>query len=86
MTMLPYVGAQASAPASKPVKDWMSRKEAAAYLTRIGYPIAPKTLANMAANNNAGNGPAYLRARWRVVQYRRADLDLWVNREMVRVG
>jgi hypothetical protein len=67
-------------------KEWLSRKEAAAYLTSIGRPIAPQTLAHMAVNDNARGGPPYVRIRWSIVKYRRADLDGWARREMQRVG
>lgn len=73
------------APKSKPDKDWMSRKEAANYLTRLGCRISAKTLANMASNNNAGKGPSYTRIRWGLVQYKRDDLDEWAQKEMVKV-
>jgi hypothetical protein len=70
---------------AKPEKDHMSRKEAAAYLTRIGCPMAPKTLANMASKDNAGGGPPFDRNGWKMVQYRRADLDAWAAARRVRV-
>lgn len=71
---------------AKPQKDWFSRKEAAIYLTQIGCKIAPKTLENLSANNNAGKGPSFTRNGWKMVQYSRDDLDAWARRRMVRVG
>jgi hypothetical protein len=71
---------------AKPVKDWLSRKEAAIYLSSIGCRISPRTLANLAANNNAGKGPPFKRFRWKLVQYRRLDLDTWAQRECVEVA
>ena len=65
--------------------DQLSRKEAAAYLTKLGCPISAQTLANMACNDNAGGGPGFLRFRWRTVRYRRGDLDEWAKRQSVRV-
>lgn len=71
---------------TKPQKEWLSRKEAAIYLTQIGCRIAHKTLENLSANNNAGKGPAFTRNGWKMVQYRREDLDIWAAARMVRVG
>lgn len=73
------------APKSKPDKDWMSRKEAANYLTRIGFPISARVLEKKAANNNAGKGPPFDRLGWKRVRYAKADLDDWAKRETVRV-
>lgn len=67
-------------------KLWLSRKEAAAFLTRSGYRISPKTLANMAANNNAGHGPSFTRYSWRNISYNRLELLQWVERQTVRVA
>lgn len=69
----------------KPDKEWMSRKEAAHYLTKIGCPISWMTLANMASNNNSGKGPSFSRFRWSSVRYHRDDLDKWAKKEMIRV-
>jgi hypothetical protein len=65
---------------------WLTREEAAAYLRRIGCPISGKTLANYAANGNAGHGPAYRRSGWRTVRYCQSDLDSWVQRAVVNVA
>ncbi len=66
-------------------RNWLNRKEAAAYISERGIKISAKTLANLAANGNAGKGPAFTQARWRTVLYARADLDSWLAREMRRV-
>lgn len=55
----------------------MPRKQAAAYLCACGYPITAKTLANKAANANAGKGPPFTQLDWRTVRYDRVDLDTW---------
>lgn len=73
-------------PAARPEKDFLNRKEAANYLTRHGYPIAPQTLAKYACDNNAGNGPPYNRNGWGIQAiYARSDLDEWKRRKGVRV-
>lgn len=59
--------------------DWLTRKMAAAFLTSIGAPLAPQTLAKLAANNNGGNGPPFTRTRWKIVRYRKADLRQWAE-------
>lgn len=73
-------------PRQKPLKDFYSRKEAAAYLTSIGYRIAPKTLANLAQNDNAGKGPSFERIGWGMVRYARVALDEWAAARTVRVA
>lgn len=73
-------------PRQKPLKDFYSRKEAAAYLTANGYPIAPQTLANFASNENRLNGPAFERIGWGNVRYARVDLDEWAARKTVKIA
>lgn len=65
--------------------EYLTRKEAAGYLARIGCPISSATLQKYAANNNAGGGPAFTRYRWRLVRYKRSDLDAWAKKEGTRV-
>ena len=65
--------------------DFLSRKEASAYLASIGCPISVRTLANLAANNNARGGPSYLRVRWNIVRYERATLDAWAYSQTERI-
>jgi hypothetical protein len=67
-------------------KQQFSRKEAARYLTLLGYRISPKTLQNLASNSNAGNGPAFTRVGWNhPVTYDRADLDTWARKRMTKI-
>lgn len=63
----------------------LSRKEAANYLTSIGCPISPKTLANLAAEDNAGGGPPFTRVRRKRVWYWREDLATWAKGHSVKV-
>jgi len=56
---------------------WLSRKQAAHYLSTDGYHITVSTLANMASNNNSGDGPRYYRFNWTRLRYRSTDLDEW---------
>ena len=65
--------------------DWLSRKEAAIYLGKIGCPVSVRMLEKRAANNNAGRGPAFTRIGWRVVRYRRGDLDSWAYLQTERI-
>ncbi len=69
-----------------PEETWLSRKAAAIYLTRLGCPVTNRTLEKMAIKNNSGGGPPFVRASWKAVRYRQADLDAWAKRRMVRVG
>ena len=66
--------------------DWLTRKGAAAYLTSIGCPLSPKTLANYAVNNNRLGGPPYSVVGWSIVRYRRSDLEEWAKRKVRRVA
>lgn len=52
---------------------FLTRKDAARYLTEIGFPISPGTLANHAVD---GTGPDF-RIWGRVAQYRPDDLRNW---------
>ena len=65
--------------------DLLNRKMASAYLERLGCPVAPKTLANLAANDNAGRGPPFFRFRWKAIRYKRSDLEIWAKKEIRRV-
>lgn len=66
-------------------EDWLSRKEASAYLHMIGCPIGPRALATMAENGNQGGGPPYTRIRNRIVRYQRKDLRAWVDKVSERI-
>jgi hypothetical protein len=65
--------------------EFMSRKEAALYLTKKGCPVSAGGLANMACNNNAGRGPSLYRFKWRTVRYKKADLDKWAAEQGERI-
>ncbi len=65
--------------------EWLTRKEAAKYLTGLGYPIAAGTLENLACNNNAGGGPSYRRTGWRTVRYHTRDLEKWAGARVIKV-
>ena len=65
--------------------DFLSRKQAVAFLASLGCPLSYGTLGNMASNNNEGKGPPFHRIRWRIVRYKRQDLMDWVKKETVRV-
>jgi uncharacterized protein YjhX (UPF0386 family) len=74
-----FMISQPSTRAAKPEKEWLSRKEAAVYLTGQGYRIETQTLANLAANNNAKGGPPFTRSGWKAVRYKKTDLDAWAQ-------
>lgn len=65
--------------------EWLTRKEASAFLCSIGCPVAPKSLCNMASNNNAMGGPPFTRVRFNMVRYERKDLRLWAERQTEKV-
>lgn len=64
--------------------DWLSRKQAAEYLTRNGFPISWRTLARMASKKPA-EGPPYQRFMWRTTAYARAELLAWAKAQTVVV-
>lgn len=64
--------------------EYFTRKEAAEYLTSIGCPTAPQTLANLASNGNAGGGPPFITSGWRTLRYARTELDAWAKRRIKR--
>lgn len=64
----------------------LSRKEAAHYLTSIGCPISPGTLANLAVDANSGGGPTYTRFRQSRVWYSRSDLEAWARAQYEKVA
>lgn len=63
----------------------LTRKGAANFLTKLGFPISAKTLRNMASNANAGGGPAFYKTDWRSVYYRQDDLIAWVADKVKRI-
>ncbi len=65
---------------------WVSRKEASSFLIAIGCPVSVKTLAKMAENDNARNGPPFRRSGWRTIRYHRKDLNEWAEKNMEKVG
>lgn len=70
---------------SEAAPQWYTRKEAAAFLCSIGCPISPKTLSNLASNDNRLGGPSFTRVRWNVVRYTPIDLRHWAERQARRV-
>jgi hypothetical protein len=69
----------------KPEKKWLTRKEAAIYLTNIGCAISTYTLKNLASNNNAMGGPPFIRSSYRTVRYDKDDLDMWARKQIVKI-
>lgn len=63
---------------------YLTRKQAAAYLTSIGRRISTATLANYARNGNSGDGPPYHLVRWTRAQYLQSELDAWAARPKER--
>jgi hypothetical protein len=66
-------------------KDHLSRKEAALFLTRIGYRISYQRLAQLACNGNALKGPLFTRYGWKTVSYARIDLIQWAEAQGEKV-
>ena len=62
---------------------WFSRKQAAAHLRSLGYPVAARTLASMA---NKGKGPPYTLFMHRIASYDRAELEAWAQANSKRKG
>jgi hypothetical protein len=66
-------------------KEFLDRKECARYLEMLGLKIAPKTLSNLAANGNEGDGPPYFQTRWKRVYYKRIEVEAWAKIQTRRV-
>jgi predicted DNA-binding transcriptional regulator AlpA len=64
---------------------WLSREEAAEYLTQLGCPTTFRTLEKMAVRNNEGHGPPFIRPGWKTVRYLQSDLEAWAKERMVKV-
>jgi hypothetical protein len=62
-----------------PDEVWLTRKEAANYLTSKGFPVAYFTLRNLAYQKNIGKGPPFRRFGWRTVRYRQDLLLKWAQ-------
>ena len=60
--------------------DLLSRKEAAAYLTSLGYRVNHRTLEHWASERR---GPRYTRLSWTMVTYKRSDIDEWIKSQTV---
>jgi hypothetical protein len=81
---------------TQPLKPWLTRQEAAEYLTGLGCPIAAGTLANWAHCSRAYRGaryeaycfrgPRYVVFGWRTVRYRRDDLDEWAESRLAEAA
>lgn len=68
-----------------PVDKWLTRKEAARFLSGLGCVSSVKSLSNMGARDNAGGGPPFHRTGTRVVRYLETDLRTWARSRMRRV-
>lgn len=66
-------------------KEYLDRKECSIYLKTLGITLSPKTLENLGSNNNAGDGPPFIRVRWKRVYYLRAEVDKWAKKNTVYV-
>ncbi len=64
-------------------KEYLTRKEAAAFLRSIGFPIAPSTLATLTSH---GKGPPYMRLLHKIGTYKRVDLEGWARENSVMRG
>lgn len=66
--------------------DYLTRKQAAHYLTERGYSVSPQTMAHWACHKNRRKGPAFYSPSWSApVSYKRVDLDDWLTNNLRRV-
>lgn len=68
--------------------DLLTRKQAAAYLENKGCAASFHALKKMAANENEGRGPPFIRYRNKKrnhIKYSKADLDTWAATKLKRV-
>lgn len=66
-------------------KEWLDRKECAAYLTALGRPISVSRLSNMASNKNAGKGPPLYKISWTRVRYKSVEVKNWAINQIERI-
>ena len=64
---------------------YLTRKQAAAFLTRIGCPVTYRQLSWWAENDNRRGGPPYTRVRTRLVHYSETDLKAWAKQNTKRI-
>lgn len=64
--------------------QYLSRKQAAAYLRNHNCPISHRSLERMAANGNAGKGPPFWKSG-QTVLYDPAELEEWRKKRIRRV-
>lgn len=67
-------------------KPWLNRKEAAAFLSTLGYTISPQYLSHLAANGNAKGGPPYTKFGTQAVRYQKSDLREWLQARTRRIA
>jgi hypothetical protein len=65
---------------AQPVPERLGRKEASAFLTALGFRVAPKTLA-MIASRGHRTGPAFQKFNGKVL-YEKADLLAWAESQL----
>lgn len=68
-----------------PEGPWLTRKQAAHYLTTRGCRISDQTLRHWASKNNEGKGPRFYRNGWSGVVYLESDLETWRRQRLRRV-
>ena len=65
-----------------PMKKYLTRKEASAYLTEIGFHTTYKTLGKLAT---IGGGPKFHKFGTMRVIYKVKDLDEWIERRLSKI-
>lgn len=85
MTAIPATQPQAMIDGGEiPAGPWLTRKQAAFWLSSRGCPISESHLRHLASNANAGGGPTFYRNGWRGVRYLEADLKAWRMKRLIR--
>lgn len=67
-------------------QEYLTRGECAEFLRLQGMRVSERHLANLAANNNAGEGPPFYRTRWTKVFYSREEVVTWLQAHTVRIA
>ena len=60
----------------------LTRKEAAAHLSSLGYPVSQETLRRLASE---GAGPPHIKFLQRIVRYDRTALERWAESRTTRI-
>ena len=66
-------------------ETYFTRKQAAAFLVRIGCPVTYQQLNRWSVGDNSKRGPPFIRVRQRQISYSETDLRAWAKQNVKRI-